>query len=266
MAGRPERDALGRIGRVGPDVVVRADQPVDVDQVGRVGRAPGTVADRHRASSCRPDRATPGYDRRPLDCMDRAGRGVVQIERQAAWPARRPKVTRCTTTTTSSPAASAPWRRRAPATAAAARPARTVGGAAGSRSRWRWRPSCVLAIVATTAAGAAVIGRLAEGYPGHPEPRPAAGRRDDGVHDARRRPPRSWPPWLQRRRLAGRDRDRSRRPTAARARARPSTSADPPAHGYVIPGSLLPDGQVIMVVDQRVGATGVGDCFGDPMP
>ena len=40
----------------------------------------------------------------------------------------------------------------------------------------------------------------------------------------------------------------------------------PPAHGYVIPGSLLPDGTVIMVVDQRDGATGVGDCFGKPMP
>jgi hypothetical protein len=34
----------------------------------------------------------------------------------------------------------------------------------------------------------------------------------------------------------------------------------------VIPGSRLPDGQVIMVVDQRVGATGVGACFGHPMP
>jgi len=26
------------------------------------------------------------------------------------------------------------------------------------------------------------------------------------------------------------------------------------------------DGKVIMVADQRVGATGVGDCFGSPMP
>jgi hypothetical protein len=34
----------------------------------------------------------------------------------------------------------------------------------------------------------------------------------------------------------------------------------------VIPGSILDDGSVIMVVDQRVGATGVGDCFGHPMP
>jgi hypothetical protein len=40
----------------------------------------------------------------------------------------------------------------------------------------------------------------------------------------------------------------------------------PPEHGYVVPGSLLDDGSVIMVVDQRVGTTGVGDCYGAPMP
>ena len=40
----------------------------------------------------------------------------------------------------------------------------------------------------------------------------------------------------------------------------------PPPHGFVIPGSLLPGGKVIMVVDQRRDATGVGDCFGHPMP
>ncbi len=40
----------------------------------------------------------------------------------------------------------------------------------------------------------------------------------------------------------------------------------PPEHGYVIPGSFLGDGQLIMIVDQRDGATGVGACYGDPMP
>jgi len=39
-----------------------------------------------------------------------------------------------------------------------------------------------------------------------------------------------------------------------------------PEHGYVIPGSQHADGQVIMDVDQRVGATGMGGCFGQPMP
>jgi hypothetical protein len=39
----------------------------------------------------------------------------------------------------------------------------------------------------------------------------------------------------------------------------------PPAHGYVIPGSIV-DGQLIMVVDQRPGATGTGACPDLPMP
>jgi hypothetical protein len=41
---------------------------------------------------------------------------------------------------------------------------------------------------------------------------------------------------------------------------------DPPAHGYVIPGSVHDDGRLVMTVDQRVGATGIGACFGEPMP
>ena len=48
MTGRPERDALGRVGRVRPDVVVRADQSVQVDQDGGIGGEPGSVAVRHR--------------------------------------------------------------------------------------------------------------------------------------------------------------------------------------------------------------------------
>ena len=39
-----------------------------------------------------------------------------------------------------------------------------------------------------------------------------------------------------------------------------------PEHGYVIPGSVLDDGRLHMVVDRRVGASGVGECFGMPMP
>lgn len=42
--------------------------------------------------------------------------------------------------------------------------------------------------------------------------------------------------------------------------------ATAPDHGYVVPGAFLPDGRLIVVVDQRVGATGTGACYGDPMP
>lgn len=41
--------------------------------------------------------------------------------------------------------------------------------------------------------------------------------------------------------------------------------AAPPEHGFVVPGSIV-DGQLLMVVDQRVGASGVGACHGMPMP
>lgn len=45
-----------------------------------------------------------------------------------------------------------------------------------------------------------------------------------------------------------------------------SQQATAPAHGFVVPGAILGDGRLIMVVDQRTGATGVGACFGQPMP
>lgn len=41
--------------------------------------------------------------------------------------------------------------------------------------------------------------------------------------------------------------------------------ATPPAHGFVIPGSIV-DGKLIMVIDQRTGASGSGACAGEPMP
>ena len=39
----------------------------------------------------------------------------------------------------------------------------------------------------------------------------------------------------------------------------------PPAHGYVVPGAMV-DGTLLMVVDQRPDAVGVGACVGMPMP
>jgi hypothetical protein len=38
-----------------------------------------------------------------------------------------------------------------------------------------------------------------------------------------------------------------------------------PAHGYVVPGSII-DGTLYMVVDQRADATGTGACFRMKMP
>jgi hypothetical protein len=42
--------------------------------------------------------------------------------------------------------------------------------------------------------------------------------------------------------------------------------ATPPDHGYVVPGAILSDGKLYMIVDQRSGATGGGACPDLPMP
>jgi len=122
-------------------------------------------------------------------------------------------------------------------------------------------PVLVLVIVATAAAGAAVVANLAQGHPGIQNP----GQPMAGVHMECMTPPDAaaalavhgfkdvvW-------QIEGGDPNRKDSTTSTQ---RPT----PPEHGFVIPGSLLDDGSVIMVVDQRIGATGVGDCFGSPMP
>jgi hypothetical protein len=126
-------------------------------------------------------------------------------------------------------------------------------------------PLLVLAVVATAAAGAAVIGRLAEGYPGIENPgQPLAGATMECMT-----PPEAAA-FLAAHGFGNVDWQVETGTTQAPDGGKGSSTsvhvATPPAHGYVIPGSLLPSGQVIMVVDQRVGATGVGPCFGDPMP
>jgi hypothetical protein len=40
----------------------------------------------------------------------------------------------------------------------------------------------------------------------------------------------------------------------------------PPAHGYVVPGAILDDGKLHMIVDQRAGAEPAGTCHGMSMP
>jgi hypothetical protein len=126
-------------------------------------------------------------------------------------------------------------------------------------------PALVLALVATTAAGAVVIGRLAEGYPGIQNPgQPLAGATMECMT-----PPEAAA-FLAAKGFTNVDWQVEIGTVLAADGGKGSSSSvhviTPPDHGYVIPGSLLPSGQVIMVVDQRVGATGVGECFGHPTP
>lgn len=127
-------------------------------------------------------------------------------------------------------------------------------------------PVLVLGLVATAAAGAAVVANLAHGYPGIQNP----GQPMAGVHMECMTPREAaaalaahgfttvvW-------QIEGGD--PNRKLSDGNDATTSVQQAVPPEHGYVIPGSLLPDGSVIMIVDQRVGATGVGDCFGHPMP
>ncbi len=126
-------------------------------------------------------------------------------------------------------------------------------------------PALILALVATTAAGAVVITRMAEGYPGIENPgQPLAGAAMECMT-----PPEAAA-FLAAHGYARVDWQVESgsvlTPDGGKGSSTSVHVSTPPAHGYVIPGSLLPDGTVIMVVDQRDGATGVGDCFGHPMP
>ena len=53
VSGRPEGDALGGIGRVGPEVAIRVEQRAEVDQGRRVGRLTGAGMRRHVAMMAR---------------------------------------------------------------------------------------------------------------------------------------------------------------------------------------------------------------------
>ena len=126
-------------------------------------------------------------------------------------------------------------------------------------------PALLLAIVATATAGAVVIGRLAEGYPGIENPgQPLAGAAMECMT------PPDAAAFLAAHGFTDVDWQVESGTAVAADGGKGSSQSvhvsTPPAHGYVIPGSRLPSGQVIMVVDQRVGATGVGACFGKPMP
>ena len=125
-------------------------------------------------------------------------------------------------------------------------------------------PVLALAVVATTAAGAVIVSNLVKGYPGiQNDGQPLA-----GAHMECMTPPEAAA-FLAAHGFTNVDwQVESGLPVLPQGGKGTTTvhQSTPPEHGYVVPGSLLDDGQVIMVVDQRGDATGVGACFGQPMP
>ena len=127
-------------------------------------------------------------------------------------------------------------------------------------------PALLVVLVATAMAGTVVISRLtAEGYPGIENPgQPLTGASMECMT------PREAEAFLAAHGYTDVVWQVESGTTVAPDGGKGSSSsvqqAHAPEHGYVIPGSVGGDGRLMMVVDQRVGATGVGDCFGAPMP
>lgn len=126
-------------------------------------------------------------------------------------------------------------------------------------------PLLVLAVVATTAAGAVVVSNLVKGYPGIQNP----GQPLAGAHMECMTPP-AAAAFLAAHGFTNVDwQVEAGDPSRTSDGQVMTTSVHqpfPPQHGFVVPGSVLDDGSVIMVIDQRIGTTGVGDCYGQPMP
>jgi hypothetical protein len=121
-------------------------------------------------------------------------------------------------------------------------------------------PVLALAIVATAAGTAVVVSNLVRGYPGVQDP----GQPLAGSHMECMTPPEAAA-FLAERGFASvvwqvESGD------GAKGATNGVEQANPPEHGYVVPGAVLSDGRLHMIIDQRVGASGVGDCFGQPMP
>jgi hypothetical protein len=114
-----------------------------------------------------------------------------------------------------------------------------------------------LGIGATAVAGGAIMGELARGHEGVQNPgQPLAGARMECLS-----PPEAET-FLVRKGFrnvvwqveSGSGKD-----------GRSVQQATAPEHGFVVPGAIV-DGRLIMVVDQRDGATGTGACFHMKMP
>ncbi len=121
-------------------------------------------------------------------------------------------------------------------------------------------PALTLALVATVTAGAVVVANMARGYPGIQNPgQPLEGARMECMS----------PPQAAAFLAAHGYTDvvwQVESGVGSQKVTTTVTQAIPPEHGYVVPGSVLDDGRLHMVVDQRTDATGVGACYGAPMP
>lgn len=143
----------------------------------------------------------------------------------------------------------------------------TLTTAAGSRRGWLFAPVAVapilvLLLAATAVAGGAVIGGLAvQAFPGADSPgQPLAGA------DLECMSPPDAATYLTSHGFTNVVWQVETGSLGDKGSDSSTQQLTPPEHGYVVPGVFLGDGQLIMIVDQREGATGTGACFGDPMP
>lgn len=115
-------------------------------------------------------------------------------------------------------------------------------------------PVLLLVMVATAAGGVVVVSELVRGHPGIDSPgQPLAGTRMECMT-----PPEAAAFLAERGFTAVVWQVESG--DAGSGATTTVQQASPPEHGYVVPGAILSDGRLHMVVDQRVGAVGAGDC------
>jgi hypothetical protein len=144
-------------------------------------------------------------------------------------------------------------------------PALVVGSRRGRRSLltgFATAPVALLLVASTALAGGVVIGGLvAQAHPGAENPgQPLAGAGLECMT------PRQAAEYLAAHGFTQVVWQVESSGTGGKGSDTSTQVAAPPEHGYVVPGAILGDGQLIMIIDQRAGATGVGACHGEPMP
>ena len=126
-------------------------------------------------------------------------------------------------------------------------------------------PVLVLAMVATAVAGAAVVSNLVQSAPGIQNPgQPLAGAHMECMT------PRQAEAFLAEHGFTDVlwqvESGTAVAPDGAKGQTTTVVVDTPPEHGYVVPGSILDDGRLHMIIDQRVDASGGGACVDLPMP